>query len=227
VFASHRNLTNGQPIVLSHISYAPYNELKADIKYAVKQDWPESIEVFSPGAELVLGKKHPLPPPFQGGYRLWDLLLATGETNGVAYPAKATFFQYSVFTDLNGRNAELRKILKIEITTTNIGESSQLSDDYLPTLSQTNLMALDFRYSPQIPRPGMGPVDAIQYPLPEGKWLSRTNKQVQASGASVKVETELANRLANPSNRRYVVLTILFVGMCVFPLIMIRQAKHR
>jgi hypothetical protein len=228
VFASHRSLTNGQPIILSHISYAPYNELKADIKYPVKQDWPESVEVFSPGAELVLGKKHPLPPPFQSGYRLLDLFLETGETNGVAYPAKATFFQYSVFTDLVGTNAELRKILKIQITTTNISESSQPSGDYLPILSQTNLMALDFRYSPQIPRPGMGSVDAIQYRLPEGKWLSRTNRQVRASGASVRVETEVASRVANPSNKRHViVLAVLFVVMCVFPLIMIRKTKHR
>lgn len=186
LFASHKSMTNGQSIALTPIHYAPYDKLKAKIEYSESFDWPQKVEMYSPGTELIQGKEYPIPHPYEDGYKLWDLnVVATGETNGMTFPQDAVFSQYTVFMS-NSNTPALGKIHEMEIVVTNVSEGSLSQSDYLPVLSHTNLIAADYRFSPHLPRVNQGPVDMIQDRLVNGKWLDRSDSNVKQSGMWLK-----------------------------------------
>ena len=198
LLASHKSLTNDQSIVLTRIKYAPDDKLKAKIEYSESFNWPQKIEMFSPGIVLLQGKEYLIPHPYENGYKLWDLnVIATSETNGLAFPQNAIFSQFATYMSDSG-NIGMRKFWEIEILVTNVSESSLSSNGYLPVLSHKNLSAIDYRFSPTVPKPDQAAVDVIQYQLPGGKWLDRSNSHVNYIGMSLKMETrQRINKISN------------------------------
>ena len=93
-------------------------------------------------------------------------------------------------------------------------------------VSQANLMATDYRFSPKIPRPNMGEVGAIQYRLRDNKWLNRSNKMVNASGVSLKVETETANLAAKPSGRRLGIIALIVIFSAGVVFFIVKKRRH-
>jgi hypothetical protein len=215
LLASHKSLTNDQPIVLTSINYAPYDKLKAKIEYYESFDWPQKIEMFSPGIFLLQGKEYPIGHPYENGYKLWDLnVIATGETNGLAFPQNAIFSRYATYIS-NSNNTEVRKFGEVEILVTNVSESSPSPSGYLPVLSHKNLTAVDFRFSPQMARPDQGPVDVIQYQLSDGKWLDRSNSHVSYIGMSLKMATRQSiNKISNV--QRGIILGLFALSTIIF-----------
>jgi len=189
LLASHKSLTNDQSIALTRINYAPDDKLKAKIEYSESFNWPQKIEMFSPGIVLLQGKKYPIPHPYENGYKLWDLnVIATSETNGLAFPQNAILSQFATYMSDSG-NIGMRKFWEIEILVTNVFKSSLSPNGYLPVLNHKNLSAIDYRFSPTVPRPDQAAVDVIQYQLPDVKWLDRSNSHVNYIGMSLKMET--------------------------------------
>jgi hypothetical protein len=228
MLAYQKGITNEQPIVLSHISYAPYDELKMNVQYAENGNL-DLVEVFSSGYELVQGQKYPLPVPFEKGYKLWEFSVTdAGKQNAFSFPQKGTFQQYSVFSDdPPGKSGKLRCVRQIQIVVTNASEIPAKESDFLPVLGRTNLMATDYRFSHKIPRPYMGEVGVIQYRLRENKWLNRSNKIVTASGVSLKVETQMANVATNkPSGRRLAILVLLVICSAGVVFFITKKRQH-
>jgi hypothetical protein len=229
MFASQKSLTNELPIVLSHITYAPYDELKMNVQYAENGSSLDLVEVFSSGYDLVQGQKSPLPPPFDKGYKLWEFSVKdAGKQNAFSFSQKGTFQQYSVFSDdPPGKSGKLRCVRQIQIVVTNAAEMPTREADFLPVLTRTNLMATDYRFSPKIPRPYMGEVGVIQYKLRENKWLNRSNKIVNASGVSLKVETQIANLATKePSGRRFSILVLLVIFSAGVVFFITKKRQH-
>jgi hypothetical protein len=228
MLACQKFLTN-EPIVLSHISYAPYDELKMNVQYRENGSSLDLVEVFSSGFDLVQGKKYPLPPPFDKGYKLWEFSVTDiGQLNGFAFPRKGTLLQFSVFTDdPPGKSGVIRNVRQFQIVATNAAEFQLGAEsDFLPAVSQANLMATDYRFSPKIPRPNMGEVGAIQYRLRDNKWLNRSNKMVNASGVSLKVETETANLAAKPSGRRLGIIALIVIFSAGVVFFIVKKRRH-
>jgi len=210
LLASKRQITNGQSLALSHITYAPYDGLKADVHY--RGDWPELITVYSPGVTQVSGETVPLPTPFEKGYKLWDFTIGSFETQGaIIYPLDAQFSQYTIFYNAESQKGEHRLIRRIGISVTNVAYMSAPLADYRPAIAKKDIIAVDYRYSQDVPRPGKGVVDAIQYPLLNGKWLDRKDKKVVVAGIAIKSEIQYSKNLPFGSKKRHLIWIILCV----------------
>jgi hypothetical protein len=198
LLASHKSITNGQSIAVECIRDVSDDKLKVKIEYNVRSDWPQKIEMFAPGTVFAEGKEYPIPHPYENGYRLWDMnVIATSETNGLAFPQNTIFSRFVMFTS-DSTNVELRKFTQTEIQVTNVAESLSHSNDYLPILSHKNLFATDFRFSPTLPRLDGEAVDVIQYQLPDGKWLDRSDNHVKYLRKSLKMEThQTTDKISN------------------------------
>lgn len=226
MFASGGMLTNGHPLLLSHITHAPYDELRSQIRYTSSKDWPDHVAVFSPGFLLASGNKIPLPPPFEHEYKLWEFSTRTSDLKS-AYPGEGSFIQYSVFVENEIKKAEHRAIRKINILVTNNPVASSIDkQSFLPPLSRSNLMVIDYRFSSKVPRPGIGDVGAIQYRLKHDRWLDRSNGLVNASGVSLQKEIEMAEQFSKPSSRRYVILALI-IALTAVPLFVFFAPKLR
>ena len=216
LLASHKSLTNDQSIAITRIDDAPDGKLKAKIQYAESFNWPQKIEMFAPGILLLQGKEYPIPHPYENGYKLWDLnVINTGETNGLAYPQNAIFSRFATYMSDSG-SVGIRKFSESKILVTNVSESSLSSNGYLPVLSHKNLSAIDYRFSPTLPKPGQAAVDVIQYQLPDGKWLDRSNSHVNSIGMSLKMEThQTINKISNVQRATifglFALSTIIFI----------------
>jgi hypothetical protein len=224
LFCSKGHLIDKQPIILSSIYYAPYDSLNSRIQYANNGNFPEHIEVFSPGIMLIKGKEQILPSQFQNGYKLWDFVVKDlRTTNGVTCPVKAELAQYSVISD--GTNLASRCIRKFEIIVTNINVSADMLSDYRPVLTQTNLTVLDYRFSPQLPRPDMGGVDVIQYQLQTKNWVGRSNSLVQASAVSLQMTTNFSREQPNQGRRRILLGILALTIIAPLSILLMRRKK--
>jgi hypothetical protein len=215
LLASHKSLTNDQPIVLTRIDDAPYDKIKAKIENSENSDGPQKIEMFSPGIVLVQGKEYPIDHPYENGYKLWDLnVIATGETNGLAFPQDAVFSRFATYIS-NSKDTKLGKFGEIEILITNVCENSLPQSDYRPVLSHTNLIAADYRFSPHLPRVNQGPVDLIQDRLIDGKWLDRSDSHVKQSGMWLE-----GGRLGTVKKRSHILGAIEFGALAFIAIIL-------
>lgn len=217
MLASHNSLTNNQPIVITRIDDAPDDKLQAKIKYSESFNWLQTIEMYAPGILLLDGKEYPIPHPYENGYKLWDLNVnATSKTNGLTFPQNARFSRYATYMSGSG-NPGIRKFSEIEILVTNVFEGSLSSSGYLPLLSHKNLSAIDYRFSSTIPKRGQAAVDVIQYQLPNGQWLDRSNSHVNYIGMSLKMETrQTSNKISHIQKAIifgvFALSTIIFLG---------------
>lgn len=216
LLAGGEHVTDGEPVMLSHIVYAPEHALKAKVQY--EGGWLKAVEMQSLGVALFSGKEESLPRPFNDtGYKLWDFFAKPlTNQNGIMYPPGALFSQYSVF-DIPGTDmGEQRMIRRIEITVTNTAQDLKPLDDYRPVVNQKRLIVEDFRYSQHLPRADAGPVDIIQYPLIDGKWRGRNDAKVKVYGASIEAHTSYESPpLRSFRGRAFIVA--LFVLATVVP----------
>jgi len=224
LLASHKSLTNDQSIALTRIKYAPYDKLKAKIEYSESCSWPHKIEMFSPGIVLLQGKEYPILHPYENGYKLWDLdVIGTSETNGLTFPRNAIFSQFATYMSDSGK-MDMRKFWEITILVTNISVSSLSSNGYLPVLSHKKLSAVDYRFSPKMVRPDQAAVDVIQYQLPDGEWLDRSNSHVSYVGMSLKMET--SQTIKKVSNvQRSIIFGLFAVSTIIFFSFMLKRKR--
>ena len=215
LLASQKSLTNDQSIAITRINYAPDVNLKAKVEYSESSNWLQKIEMFSPGIVVIQGKEYPIPHPYENGYKLWELnVIATSETNGLAFPQKAIFSHFATYMS-DSDKVDMRKFGEIELLETNVSQSLLSSNGYLPVLSHKNLTATDYRFSPTMPKPNQSAVDVIQYQLPDGKWLDRSNSHVNYIGTSLKITTgQSINKISNV--QRTIIFGLFALSSVVF-----------
>jgi len=62
--------------------------------------------------------------------------------------------------------------------------------------------------------------------LRDNKWLNRSNKMVNASGVSLKVETETANLAAKPSGRRLGIIALIVIFSAGVVFFIVKKRRH-
>lgn len=219
-----KNEFASNPVVLSEINYA-VNE-GAQIAESFNQDgsFLTGIQYLSNGRYYSGGTIRKTLPPFEDGYKLWEISI-TNPTNfqGRLVPLAG---RYRQFLPLSGRDGKchLVTIWDMDITVGNIARLPVNERSFLPLITNTSLSVIDYRFNTSgSPPPLNVTVPVAVYNLAHGRWLNRTEAALFDNFHSISA----SNSGSKTASRRGIWgVGCLFAITAAFPIVWIILARR-